>query len=367
MDLSCALHWSCGADVNSYFLLPEIESDIPEDLADVRERILRIPNDPQLTVRRPIEYTMARLFDYDIVRHGFLRRHKIDVLFGPMIMYRYGKIPTLSWIPDFQHVHLPEMFGPSEVRQRDGDFLRTARVSSRIILMSETVKRDFESFAPEHAHKARVIKAVSCPPESVCETDPKSIVKLYNLPEKFVYLPNHFWKHKNHELVFKAVMLLKERGIEMLLVCDGYPGDYRHPSYFADLLTKLSLWDIRNQIVFLNSDLHEHVFLLMRQALCVLNPSLFEGFGFTVDEATSIGKRALLSDIAAHREQNPPKATFFDPYSVEDLAEKLSEIWQKVPPGPDTELEREARKSLPNRLRASAESLKSVMHEVVGG
>jgi hypothetical protein len=103
----------------------------------------------------------------------------------------------------------------------------------------------------------------------------------------------------------------------------------------------------------------------MRQAICVLNPSLFEGFSLTVDEARSLGKRMLLSDIPAHREQKPPKSSFFDPTSCEDLAQKLSEIWNEAQPGPDFALEAEARQSLPERRRACAESLMSVLHEVV--
>jgi glycosyltransferase involved in cell wall biosynthesis len=364
MDLSSALQSSYRADVNSYIMIPKSTNDIPEDVAEFKEKILMIPDDPQLTIRRPLEYAMARLFHYDFVRHDFLRRHKIDVLFGPEIRYRYGKIPTLSWLTDFQHVHLPEMFQPSELRARDKWFLRTARLSSRIILMSETAKKDFEAFAPQYADKARVVKAVCCPPVSVYESNPKSLTILYNLPERFVFLPNQFWKHKNHELVFKALKLLKDSETEVFLVCAGYPGDYRNPRYFANLLTIQSLWGIRNQIAFLGSIPREHILLLMRQAVCVLNPSLFEGFGLTVGEAESVGKMVLLSDIPAHREQNPHRAIFFDPHDCVDFAEKLNNVWLQVRPGPDIELEREARNNLPKRIHESAESLVSVIGEV---
>jgi hypothetical protein len=95
-----------------------------------------------------------------------------------------------------------------------------------------------------------------------------------------------------------------------------------------------------------------------------LNPSLFEGFGLTGDEARSLGKRVLLSDIAAHQEQDPPKATYFNPHDFKDLAEKLSMIWRDVEPGPDVELELEARKSLVRRIHACAESFMSVANEV---
>jgi len=85
----------------------------------------------------------------------------------------------------------------------------------------------------------------------------------------------------------------------------------------------------------------------------------------TVDEARSVGKQALLSDIPAHREQNPPQAVFFEPRDCEDLAIKLKHIWHQKSPGPDMELEMQARQSLPERRRKYAESFMSVVHEVV--
>jgi glycosyltransferase involved in cell wall biosynthesis len=103
----------------------------------------------------------------------------------------------------------------------------------------------------------------------------------------------------------------------------------------------------------------------MRQSICVLNPSLFEGCGYTAEEARSVGKQVLLSDIPPHREQNPPKATFFDPNDCDNLAEKLDPIWRETKPGPDTDLESEARHDLPKRLRAYGEAFISVAQEAL--
>lgn len=108
----------------------------------------------------------------------------------------------------------------------------------------------------------------------------------------------------------------------------------------------------------------DHVFQLMCQSVCVLNPSLFEGFGLSVDGARSVGKRLLLSDMPAHREQRAPRSVFFDPRNTDQLAEELGKIWRDTCPGIHLELELEARKSLPERLAACAESFIAVIREV---
>lgn len=347
-------------------LVPSEKKDIPFVLSREVDEIITLP---QPKKKRIISWRfnqiIKRVFTKNQKEELILRKHNIDVVFRSISDYDYAKIPTLSWIPDFQHIYFPEMFTDEERKERDEGFLKTAKLSTRVILMSESVKNDFDKFAPEYTHKARVLKTVISIPESVYETDSNKILKLYNLPEKFIYLPNQFWKHKNHELVFNALKILKDRGIQVSLVCTGFPGDYRHTGYFAGLFQKLSEWDIRNQVIYLGMVPYEHVFLLMRQSVCVLNPSLFEGFGLAIDEARSIGKQVILSDIPAHREQNPPKAVFFNPYDAEGLAEKISKVWNATKPGPDIELEFEARKSLSERLHNSAESFLSVVKEVV--
>jgi glycosyltransferase involved in cell wall biosynthesis len=298
---------------------------------------------------------LKRMLLRDVSMERFLKEHGINVVFGSAFTYKYPRVANLCWLPDFQHVHLPEMFSEREYLLRERAFLNSAKTATRIILMSEAVRRDFEAFAPTYAHKATVLHPISYVPESVYESDPHQVVSRYDLPERFVYLPNQFWKHKNHEAVFQAVRVLKGRGIKVYVVCTGNPIDYRHPSHFTDLFRKLSEWGIRDQVLYIGLIPRDDVLLLMRQSVCVLNPSLFEGWGYTVDEARSVGKRVLLSDIPAHREQNPPKATFFNPLDCDELSEKLGEIWIDSKPGPDTELEFEARNVLPERLRAYAE------------
>ena len=347
-----ALRQNYSGSVNPFILTANTKDDVPVALMGQQVEILKI------------DESRGWISSWKMKRT--LKHHQIDLVFGLLLQRRYGRVPTLSWIPDFQHIHLPEMFSDLECRKRNKKFLKTSEICSYVILMSETVKKDFEFFAPKYSDKARVLRSVSYIPESIYDVDPRSVIQLYNLPEKFIYLPNQFWKHKNHETAFRALKLMKDRGSVAFVVCSGYPVDYRHPNYFSDLLQKVSCWGIRDQIAFLGLIHKEHVLSLMRQAICVLNPSLFEGFGLSVDEARSIGKRVLVSDIPAHREQDPPKAIFFDPYSYEDIAERLTAIWRATPPGPDVKLERDARESLRNRLRAFADSFVSIVREVSG-
>ena len=65
----------------------------------------------------------------------------------------------------------------------------------------------------------------------------------------------------------------------------------------------------------------------------VLQPSLFEGWSTSVEEAKSLGKPVLLSDIEVHREQVLSPESFFQPHDVTGLANLIEGQWSTLPAG----------------------------------
>ena len=359
-----ALKQSKGAGLNISIVG---ENGFLSDDSQIRELVddvISYPSVKRWTSTWAKENASLRLRRRGVVRDQILRQHNVDVIaFGEAP--EGSKIPALAWIPDFQHRHLPEFFSADECRNRDASFSRLAERAAKVILISESVKKDFVAFYPSHADKATVLQPISAIPRSVYDDDPGLLCAQYNLPAKFFYLPNQFWKHKNHLTVFRALKILKARGVPVFVVCSGHLDDYRHPTFFSELLQEISRLNIREQVALLGVVPREHVFQLMRQSVGVLNPSLFEGYGMTVDEARSFGKQILVSDIAPHREQNPTRATFFDKLDCESLAEQMERIWREVEPGPDARLEATSRNEMPERMRNYAESFIAIANEVL--
>lgn len=308
---------------------------------------------------------LAQSYEPALAEALALSKYKIDVVFGKSGSCEFSRAKKLIWLTDFQHRYTPDLYTPAGCRAREQALRDAADAAARIVVKSQSVARDLEMFLPQYRSKTRVIRFVSTIPPSVYELELDPVLRAYSLPDRFIYLPNQIWKHKNHETAFRAVKLLKERGERVALVCSGFAVDSRRPDHAANLLRKRVEWGVDDQIICVGMIPHEHVLLLMRQSVCVLNPSLFEGFGNTASEAKSLGKRVLLSDIPAHREHHAPKAVFCDPRDVADLADKMSDIWRDAAPGPDSELEQQARADLPRRVSRFAESFVTVAHEAV--
>lgn len=295
-----------------------------------------------------------------------LRANLVDAVFSKVYLGPGLRVPMLGWIPDWQHMRMPEMFPASEREGRDAFFRKMIEQASRLIVSSRDALRDLETFAPGAAGKARLLPFVARVPEAVYVSDPAPVCERYRLPRRFVYVPNQFWKHKNHEAIVEALSRLGRNRPDMAVVCSGNTNDHRHPAYMGELLAEISRRGLRDRLLVLGIVDRDDVFRLMRQSLAVLQPSLFEGWNSGVEEAKSLGKRILLSDIAVHREQDPPRAEYFDPRDPDALAGVLAKAFDAYPEGPDLEMERQARAALPARMQAFGEGFVSIVREAAG-
>lgn len=78
-----------------------------------------------------------------------------------------------------------------------------------------------------------------------------------------------------------------------------------------------------NQVIFTGHVTDQNLATFYRRANMLVFASLYEGFGFPPLEAMSYGVPVLASMVASVPEVCGPAALYCDPYSVEDIAEKM--------------------------------------------
>jgi glycosyltransferase involved in cell wall biosynthesis len=263
------------------------------------------------------------------------------------------KLPQVGWIPDFQHIRYPEMFDCGEINMRDNNCRKIAQKSNLVILSSYDALNDFQNFCPEYAHKGRVLQFVAIPPNDIYEKTDKmapEIISKFSLPEKYFYVPNQFWKHKNHMVVLKAITVIKKYIPKVCVVFSGCKEDYRDNGHYSKIMDAIKENNISNNIKILGLIDMTEVYYLMRKCVSIINPSLFEGWSSTVEEAKSLGKNVILSDINVHREQRPTAVEYFEPNNHEQLANIMKTKWEKHNRNADLPLEQRAKEELPGRI-----------------
>lgn len=270
---------------------------------------------------------------------------------------------VLKWIPDFQHRHLPGLFEPQEIAAREASIGAIAAQCGVVVVSSEVARDDFDRFYPGHAATARVWHFHSL----IDTTQPSdgAVRERLGLPGKYLYLPNQFWAHKNHETVFRALARLKsEAGLEIPLVCTGAEVDRRNPGHVRDLLAYIEREGLARQVLRLGMIDRRDQVEVLRAAAAVVQPSLFEGWSTVVEDVRAVGRPLFLSDIPVHREQNPSQCTFFPPRSSEALSVAVAAQWEALAPGPDRDSEARARTVVDALILDSARSFCDIAREV---
>jgi glycosyltransferase involved in cell wall biosynthesis len=292
-------------------------------------------------------------------------RHPFDLLFplASLPAVSFGA-PAVGWIPDFQHRHHPAFFSPIDLELRDQTHDFIVAFSSRIVCSSQTVKDDLTTFHPLASCKASVVRFRATLPRSLLARDPAPVLAKYGIEGAYAYLPNQFWVHKNHETAFKAWRRLASAGDRPLLVCTGQPLDPRSPQHYDRLRRFLRDHALEDCVKLLGFIPREDQIDLYRCARLVIQPSLFEGWSTSIEEASALGKPLVAADTPIHREQCAQEAAFFPPTDDEALAGLLRRMWPHLPAGRDAQAEARAMEASVDRTQAFGRELATLFREV---
>ena len=346
-------HISPAASLSLYRKLRRIASSV------VRQR--RWPELPRLDLPR------------------LLHKHRTDVLFALTYIEHDIGIPQVSWIPDFQHVHRPDFYSVEDRQRLDRHFARAMAKADRVIVTNQCTYDDAVRLYPESKQKLALLassKYLGC---DWRRGDTQRVLLKYDLPKKFLLFPCQFWKHKNHTTVFRAIHLLRERGIDdAALVCTGYPHDYRFPNYAAELREFLTTHRLEAAVRVLGLIPRHDQVQLMRAAAAIVQSSLFEGRGGHPGQGRGRGQRlprGLRLGHQAHRHRpagpvhrrgrplpaRPPTCERPGPRREKGLAQQ----WPALIPGPDPKLEAAAEAKYHIRIREFARRFIALCGDVV--
>lgn len=289
--------------------------------------VIEVPFLDKKSIRYLIWKTVKKLFGSDYVLELLLKKYNIDI-FSHSNLFGMKNIKAVNWIPDFQHIHLSNMFSESSIKERNSSFKLLIKKSDLIILSSFDAFNDYNNFISGYSYKARVLHFVAQPNRKIFKISRKAIKDIlikFNINNFYFFLPNQFWKHKNHLIVLEALKNLKEEGYDIPLVCSGHMNDARHINHIK-MINEFIVLNKLNVILLGLID-YDEVITLMKGSIAVINPSLFEGWSSTVEECKSISKNLILSDIKVHREQNPQNCIYFNPESVDELKQAILTKW----------------------------------------
>jgi glycosyltransferase involved in cell wall biosynthesis len=257
--------------------------------------------------------------------NGYLESLGVDLVHFLAPQAVLTDLPSIYQPHDLQHVHLPELFLPLQVRYRDVAYRAFSNQATFVSVMTEWGRDDISrSFGIPTSKIAVVpwapVAGLRLPGD---EGRPMGRVDVPgNLPERFVLYPAQTWRHKNHGRLLDALALLKHRGMRVPLVSTGRLNDH-YPAIRAHV-DRLGLAD---QVTFLGFVDDAVLAELYRSATALVFPSLFEGWGLPIVESFAYGVPVAAASVAVIPEVVGDAGLLFDPYRVETIAEAVERLW----------------------------------------
>jgi glycosyltransferase involved in cell wall biosynthesis len=255
----------------------------------------------------------------------------------------------MPWIPDFQELHFPEFFPAAELTARQRNLMHCCRHASAILLSSQAAHDDLARAAVGCAGRAHVLRFVASVPRIEQLPVLQELERRYAFTGPYFHLPNQFWAHKNHGVVIDALHRLLKQNRPALVLATGNIEDHRQPGHYQKLREHIASSNLMDRFRVLGVVPYRDLMALMAHSIAVINPSRFEGWSTTVEEAKSLGKQVLLSDIPVHREQAPQRGFYFDPDNPDQLAELLSQLMSGYQRDADQAAIERAASDLPHR------------------
>lgn len=251
-----------------------------------------------------------------------VRKAGLDLYFCPFAILwpRPVSVPAVVTVHDIQEVFFPEFFQPADRFIRALHYPGSSRSADAIVAVSEFTR---QTVVEHHGVSgSRILTAHQCVGEQFLRD-------LENPPnfrppfERYLFFPANRWRHKNHEALLQALLRIRERynvAVRLVLTGHDYGGGYQVEQRVSEL-------GLEKQVRSVGYVRAAEVAALYKQAAGLVFPSLFEGFGLPLLEAMTAGCPAAVSRIPSLVEIVGEDGLFFDPHSVDSIAEAVHRLW----------------------------------------
>ena len=241
------------------------------------------------------------------------------------------KVKTVVTIHDIIFERFPKTYNFDERYVHRFKIKHACKIADAIIAISEQTKMDLINYYKIPADKIFICYQ-SCNPiflQKITAAEKKIVKQKYQLPDTYFLFVSSIAPRKNLILICKALLLLKETlNIPLVIIGNGKK-EKEEAKNFMDAN------GLKNRMILLNEMpvSKEPAFTtaadfpaIYQQALALIYPSIFEGFGAPLLEAMCSGIPVISSNTSSLPEVAGDAALYFAPDDAVILAEHMLRI-----------------------------------------
>jgi glycosyltransferase involved in cell wall biosynthesis len=264
-----------------------------------------------------------------------IRDYGVDIYHGvsnelPNGIGRSGA-KTVVTVHDIIFERFPETYHFDERYVHRWKIKYACRVADAVIAISEQTKNDLVELYKVPAEKISVVYQ-SCNPifqRLVSNEEKLDIKKQYDLPDKYFLFVSSIAPRKNLIAVCKALVALKDQMQIPLVVIGNGKKEKEEAKIFMEANGVAQLLILLNE----KPESKESRFTtaadfpaIYQQALALVYPSIFEGFGAPLLEALWSGLPVISSNASCLPEVGGDAALYFEPHDISTLSQHLLHI-----------------------------------------
>lgn len=272
----------------------------------------------------------SKWITHDLLKAGLHVYHGLSNEI-PAGMQKTG-IPSVVTIHDLIFEHYPQQYDKGEVLVYRKKFRYACKNAHAIIATSLHTKKDIidiYNIPPEKIH----VCYQSCNQAYSQKLSPAQLLQIqkqYNLPETYFLYVGSIIERKNLLLLCQALKLLKTKlSIPLVVVGEG-------KAYKEKVKQWLMKHDLLDQVIFLSDTATAkaspeyqngaHFPAIYQNALALIYPSMYEGFGIPVLEALTSGIPVVTARSSSLPEVGGDAALYFEPNDVAGLCDRMLQI-----------------------------------------
>jgi glycosyltransferase involved in cell wall biosynthesis len=240
-----------------------------------------------------------------------------DIYYTPYFNVPNGiKIPVYSTIHDIIFPDIPNLVSKPGLWIRMYFYKRAARASKAIFTVSEFSKSRIKHFLGDSLNVINASNAVKAPFKTCPENQ--------DAKKKNIVFIGNIKKHKGLNILLDSFLQCRKEGLDYELVIVGSHNNFRS----EDKQISKRLDSLEGHGVSFSGYISDaEKWKLLAESALLVQPSLYEGFGYPPLEAMLSGTCALISDISVFKEvYSDFPVRFFHAGDSRDLHDKLLEI-----------------------------------------
>lgn len=277
-------------------------------------------NEMELWLKAPTLIKYFYLYTTEI--GDFLRKEKVNLLVFTQQGTRFPPLPYKMIYPVHDLMHRYERNFP-EVKQeynyREILLQYVSKYCSCILTDSNMGKLQYIESYRKYFNKTLKLYSLPFVASSHIWKENEEYIEV---PDRYIFYPAQFWKHKNHLNLLKAIELLKPRISEIKLILVG-----SEKNSLREVKDYIKLHNLKNQVLIYGFVSDGNITYLYRHAIMMIMPTYFGPTNIPPLEAMALGCPVAVSDNYAMKEQIGDAGLTFSPDSPEEIAECIYKLW----------------------------------------